>query len=182
MKLLKILAVVFVVLVVLPILVVLGVGMAQPVDHVASSRATYAAPPSEVWSAIADFESWPAWNSAFDTVERLPDVDGHPAWRFDGGFGEMPMAVTEVVEGQRMVTRIPEDAGIGYHGTWTYVVEADGAGTRVTVTEDGSVPSVLFRGVGALFFDHHMAMNAFLVDLGGRFGETIEPQELDPAG
>ena len=176
-KLIMLLGVLAAILVVLTGTVVV-VGFLQPVDHVASSRATYAAAPADVWAKLTDYAGWPAWSSAFDTVERLPDRDGRPYWRFEGGYGPMPIVIAEAVAPARLVTQIPEDADIGYYGTWTYVLAPAGAGTRVTITEAGSVPSPVWRGMSRLFLGQHTAMNALLTDLGASLGEDVEPEEL----
>jgi len=166
-------------LVVLFVLVVLLVGWRQPVDHVASSRAALAAAPEAVWARIVDFERWPEWNSAFTRVVREEDRGGKAYWRFEGGFGPMPMLIEVLEPPQRLVTRIPEDADIGFSGTWTYTLAPrDGGGTTVTVTEEGHVESLLFRGVGALFMDQHTTMNEFLTALAKGFGETVTPEQL----
>lgn len=177
-KLLRILGV-LVGLVVLLVVVVLAVGSRQPVDHVASSRAVIPAPQQEVWERLADFEGWPKWNPGFTAVVREADRDGKPYWRFEGEYGAMPMLVETSEPPARLVTRIPADADIGYSGTWTYALEArEGGGTQVTVTEDGHVESLLFRGIGALFMDEHTTMNAFLVELAASYGAEVVPEEL----
>lgn len=177
--LLKVLGV-LVALVALLLGVVLALGAQQPLDHVASSRATFRLTPDEVWARLADFGSWAQWNGAFDRVTREPDRDGKPYWRFEGGFGPMPMMIEESRAPLELVTRIPEDAKLGFSGTWKYVLApgAEGSST-LTVTETGRVESLLFRGMGALFMDHHDTMNAFLTDLGRSFGEETEPEMLD---
>jgi hypothetical protein len=159
---------------------VLVLGAQQPVAHTASSRATYLRPLEEVWARVADFPTWHEWNGAFTRVVREGDRDGKPCWRFEGAFGPMPMVVEASEPPERLVTRIPVDADLGFSGTWTYAFEPTAAGgTRLTITEDGRVESLLMRGFGALFLGPHDSMNALLVDLGESFGEPIEPEELD---
>ena len=166
-------------LLVLLVVVLLAIGSRQPVDHVASSRIELAAAPEEVWARLADFEAWPSWNAGFTAVVREPDRDGKPYWRFEGEYGAMPMTVEVSEPPVRLVTHIPEDADLGYSGTWTYALAPrEGGGTQVTVTEDGDVESLLFRALGALFMDEHATMNAFLSELADSFGEQVAPEEL----
>ena len=160
------------------ILVVVSVGWLAPRDHVASSRATYAKSPAEVWAVLADFEGWSAWNSAFDAVERGDDRGGRPYWIFTGGWGPLPFVIEESDPPLRMRSRIPEDAELGFHGTWTYELAPNGAGTTLTLTESGTTTSLLFRAIGTLFMDNHTTMNAFLADLGEHFGEEVEVEEV----
>jgi uncharacterized protein YndB with AHSA1/START domain len=166
-------------LLVLLLVVVLVVGWRQPVDHVAASRVELAKPPEEVWARIVDFERWPDWNAAIDKTVREADRGGKPCWRFEGGFGPMPMIIEESTAPLRLVARIPADADLGFSGTWTYeLAPAAAGGTTLTVTEAGHVENLLFRGVGALLMDPHDSMNALLVDLGKSFGADVEPQEV----
>jgi hypothetical protein len=154
-----------------------GVGAAQPVDHRASVRAPFAASQEEIWAVITDFEAYPAWNPAFVEVRRTGDVGGKPCWIYEGEFGPMPTVIDTLEAPAHMVTRIAPEADIGFEGTWSYTLEpaADG-GCVLTLVEDGSVLSPLFRGMGVFFFDHHDAMTAFLTDLGLHLGEAISPE------
>ncbi len=161
------------------VLFVVVVGLSTPRDHVASSRASYAGKPEDVWAVLTDFEGWVAWNSSFDSVERGADRDGKPYWIFaDRHLGELPFVVEESRPPSRMKTRIPEDAGLGFHGTWTYELAADGEGTTLTLTEEGTTTSLLFRAIGTLFMDPNAAMNGLLEDLGEHFGENTQVVEV----
>ncbi len=161
---------------VLAVSALLMAGAAQPVDHVASVRATFAAPAEEVWTTLTDFENYPDWNSMFHTVRRLDDVDGKPCWMYEGDWGPMPTVIDELQPPVRMVTRIAPDADIGFEGTWTYELASVDGGCTLTLTEAGSVTSVLLRGMGVLLFDNHDAMVGFLHDLGHEFGQEVEAQ------
>lgn len=150
-------------------------GLFVPTGHVASGSAAYAQTPEQLWAAISDFESWPDWNSAVTQMVRKPDRDGHAVWVAIGESGEMP-SVVEVSEPPRLlVTRIPEDAGIGFHGSWTYEIDQTTGGARLKITERGEVGNPVFRFV-SLFLDQRATMNRFLEDLGARFGEAVDPE------
>lgn len=156
----------------------LALGAGQPLEHVASVQARFAATPEAVWALATDIEGHPDWLSMFDSVRRVEDVEGRPCWLYEGAFGPMPTVLDELGP-TRMVTRIAPDADLGYEGTWTYTLtpEADG-GCTLTLREDGRVPSLLFRGMGALFFDVHDSMRTWLGDLGTALGETVEPERV----
>ena len=138
----KLLTVVVAVVVAL-VLSLYAVGSMQPVDHVASMRATYAAPPEEVWALMTDFEGYPAWNSMFPQVRRADDVDGKPCWVLEGEWGPMPSVVDLLEPPGRMVTRIAPDADIGFEGTWSYwLVPAEGGGCTLRIQEDGNLKAI----------------------------------------
>ena len=160
--------------VLLLLLVPIVVGGFLPKGHVAAGSAVYAQPPEQLWEVVTDFGSWPEWNSAVTEMARRPDRDGRPVWVAIGEWGEMP-SVVDVSEPPRLlVTRIPEDAGIGFHGSWTYEILAADGGTRLTITERGEVDNAVFRFV-SLFFDQRATLNRFLTDLGAQFGENVTP-------
>ncbi len=157
----------------------LAYGSAQPEDHVAASRAAFARPPAEVFERLVDFEGWPRWNRSVTSVARDPEIDGKPCWRLTGSYGELPIVIEQAEAPERVVTRIPADAGLGFSGTWTYeLAPAPNGGTTVAIREDGHVDSVLVRALGALFMDPHDTMDDLLRDLGASFGESTTPEEV----
>ncbi len=165
-------------IVTLLILGFIGLGALQPVGHVAASRAAYSQSPETVWAAISDFQRWPEWNSAADRMQRATDREGKPVWVMVGEWGEMPSIVDVWEPPSRMVTRIPEDAGLGFGGSWTYEIETAPGGATVQITERGEVESPIFRAI-MLLTGQHGTLEQFLRDLGKKFGETVEPQRVD---
>ena len=157
----------------------LVVGALQPVEHVASSRVELAAERDAVWAALADFASWPEWNGAADAMRRGDDRGGKPVWIMTSEWGDMPSVVETSEAPAKLVTRIPDDADLGFTGSWTYALEElPGGGTRVVVTEHGAVESPLFRFF-LLFTGYHGTQIEFLRDLAARFGEDVEPVPVE---
>ncbi|RMG42697.1 MAG: SRPBCC family protein [Acidobacteria bacterium] len=152
----------------------LGAGLLLPAEHVAVTRARFDAPPEELFPVIADLGSWASWNSAVKEVRPEPARDGRPVFVVAGQWDEIPMVVEVEEPPLRLVTRIPEDAGLGFSGSWTYELAADGEGTVLTITERGRVSNPLFRLLVRLG-DPHATAGAFLRDLGTRFGHPVEP-------
>jgi len=149
-----------------------------PQGHVTAGSAEYAQPPEQLWDVVSDLESWPDWNTAVTQIARRPDRDGRPVWVAVGEWGEMP-SVVDVSEPHRLlVLRIPEDAGIGFHGSWTYEIAAVDGGASLRITERGEVKNPVFRFV-SLFFNQRVTLNRFLTDLGARFGENVTPVAAD---
>jgi hypothetical protein len=154
-------------------------GASRPKDHVARVRASYAAEPAALFERLTAFEAWPTWNSAVARVSPLEARAGKPAFSFEGDFGSMPTIIEETTFPTRLCTRIPEDANLGFSGTWTFEV-APGAtgGSVLTLTEEGHVESALMRAIGALFLDPHATQSALLVDLGRSLSETTTPERV----
>ncbi len=170
-------------LILLGVLVALGgictlIGALRPRDHVARSQATFQAGREVLWEVLADFAAWPEWNSAFETVTQREPRDGKAFWVAKGSWGELPMVMETVERPKLLVTRIPEDAGIGFSGTWRYELEArPEGGTTLTVTERGSVSSPFFRFV-MIFHDNHATQLRFLEDLAAHLKEEVHPKPL----
>lgn len=73
----------------------------------------------------------------------------------------------EIVENQpqrRLVTRIA-DKSLPYGGSWTIDLAPDGAGTRVTIVENGEVYNPFFRFMSRYVIGHTATIDAYLKDL-----------------
>src|SRR4051812_43927389 len=98
------------------------VGMLLPRDHVATVQARIAAPPSSVWTAIADPAGYPAWRPDVTKIDVLPATVTGPSWREHSRHGSITMVVDEADAPRRMVGRIA-DEGLPYGGKWIYEIE-----------------------------------------------------------
>lgn len=159
-------------LVAVPLLVV-AIGAFLPKEHVATCRARFAASPKTLFDTLTDFQRWPDWNPSVKTMERAPDRDGKTVWVATGSWGVMPTILEEIDPPRKLVTRIPEDAKLGFSGSWTYEIAPEGEGAVVSITERGQVGNPVFRFMSALFFDPHKTAEDFLRSLGRRLGESI---------
>ncbi len=141
------------ILVILAVVVVLVaiifvIGSMKPRDHVASISFTVAQPDSVVWATVSDFEKVPEWNhDMVQSVRRIADVDGRPAYREKYGGFEVTNVVREQVPNRRFVREIlPEGS---FSGSWTVELTPAGNATNVTITERGRVDNPFFRGMMA---------------------------------
>ena len=180
MKLARVLGIVILVLVVLAILGY-AVGMALPVAHVASRRATIPAPPDSVWRAILDVEAYPRWRSDVTRVEIDTMRGGRLAWRETSGGDILPLEVVDLQPPSRLEVRIRgEDLPFG--GSWTWRLDPSGpAATRVTITERGEIYAPPFRTMARFAFGYHSTIDRYLRALGRRFGADVEPVDADTA-
>jgi hypothetical protein len=96
-------------------------------------------------------------------------------------WGEMPSVIEVLEPPSRLVTRIPEDAGLGFTGSWTYeLLERPDGGSSLTLTERGEVGSPVFRFL-MIFTGLHRTQLQFLRDLGKHMGTPEEPTPVDAA-
>jgi hypothetical protein len=153
------------------------VGATLPKGHVARRAAHIAKMPDELWATMIDFGAATSWRSDVSNVEMLPLRDGHTVFRETTRQGPVTFEVVEQIAPRRLLVKVA-DRDAPFSGTWTYLLEPEAAGTRVTITERGEVPNPIFRLLSKLFFDPHTSMERYLVALGRRHGQeiTVEAQ------
>lgn len=144
--------------------VVWGIGSQLPQGHVVSRTTRLAAPPDRVFALISDVAAGPSWRTGLERVEVLPPVRGRSRYRETADGENLTMEVETNEPDRRRVTRIVEE-GQPFGGTWTFDLEPDGAGTRLTITERGEVYSSLFRFVQWAFLGYTGTMEQYLADL-----------------
>lgn len=159
--------------------VVYGVGASLPVAHVASVRVHLHAPPESVFTAISDPASAAEWRSDIEKVEILPPSGERPRWRETTSMGPIILVAEEVQPPLRFVTRI-DDPEQPFGGRWIHVLEPIGAGTRVTITEEGEVYDPFFRFMSRFIFGHHATLERYARDLARRFGSEGVVESGDP--
>lgn len=137
------------------------IGVMLPVSHTATASAELDAAPEQVWDLITDIEAFPEWRPDVERVARLDDRDGLPVWRETMSTGHVTFRAEEWSPPHRLVARIA-DEDLPFGGTWTYEIEPVGAGTRLTITEDGEVYNPLFRFMSRFVFGHDSTMRAYL--------------------
>jgi uncharacterized protein YndB with AHSA1/START domain len=152
---------------VVPAAVVYAVGLLTPKDHETGITATFAALPSVVFAAAADFERVPDWFSEVKSVRRIDDVDGQPAYRENYGGFEVTNVV-RVFEPDRKIVReiLPEGA---FSGSWTIELTPADTDTKVTLVERGHVDNPVFRAM-MRFKDNRKTLRAYAAALGRRIG------------
>lgn len=148
-----------------------GFGTNLPDTHALTLKTVYHQPRAQVWQAIADYAAAPQWSPSIARVERRPDQDGLPVWRFyDKDGHHMEVQVVEEVAPERHVSRIVA-TDYPYAGSWTFTLEEAGDKTLVTLTEEGQVKSPLWRLVMRYMMGQDTMVRAYLQELGKKFGE-----------
>ena len=154
---------------------VVVVGALLPRAHVVSRTLRVRRTPAHVWTLITDVAAFPVWRSGVTHVEPLPDRNGRPAWIEHGSTGDIPLETIDAQAPQRLVLRVA-DPTLPFGGTWTYVIAptndpSTGAGSELTITEDGFVSNVIFRFMSRLVFGHHATIDVYLKNVAAKFGE-----------
>ena len=121
-------------------------GWLLPVKHEARQDALINRPIDRIYADIANIEGYSAWVEKYEPIR---------------------VRVEEAVPPTRFVTRI-DDPGQPFGGTWTFTLEPEGAGTRVTIVEHGEVYNPIFRFMSRFVFGHTATMEAFLRSLANR--------------
>jgi uncharacterized protein YndB with AHSA1/START domain len=147
-------------------------GLALPQSHVASRTARINQPPAAIWTAITNIGESPSWRKDVRSIEMRPSKDGKPAWVEHGSSGAIPLAIVEAVPPARLVTRI-DATDLAFGGTWTYELKEDAGATLLTITERGDVYNPIFRALARYAFGHTATIDAYLKNLGKKFGQEI---------
>ena len=147
------------------------VGALRPKTHTVVHAVTLAANPDRVWATIADVERQPEWLPEITQVERLADRDGKPSYREHFGQFAATTVVTVSEPPQRLVKEILP--GGPFSGSWTWALEPEGEGTRLTITEQGTVENPLFRAM-MIFHDNTKSARDYADALAKRLGVGIE--------
>ena len=144
--------------------------------HVSRALNLPKTPPGTVWAVITDHGKDPTWRSDVAATVRLADAHGHAVWQDQFKNGEkMSYETTEFIPNQKLVRLITESGG-PFGGTWTYELKPEGAGTRITITEDGWVSNPIFKVIGTFVIGYHTTMEGYLKNLAVKLGENAAPE------
>jgi len=165
------------VLVALVVLMML-IGACLPANHVASRRAVFHRSPAELYAVASDFAATASWRSGLQKIEMLPARDGQVCYREISSR----RAVTYLVIGndpeKKLVLKIL-DEGLPFGGTWTIEFAPATEGASVRITEHGEVKNALFRFLSRFVFGYTSSMDAYLRDLGRKYGEQVAPEQAN---
>jgi hypothetical protein len=160
------------------IVVAIVIGGRLSRDHVAVVRARYAAPVDSVWAVLSDPLSSASWRKDVKRVEKLADINGHPAWREEASFGPAAFELTQSIDRVSRTVRIADDS-LPFGGEWEYRLAPSGNGTELTLTERGFVKPPLFRFMARFLFGYTGTMRDYLRNLGTRLGEQVTPEIVE---
>lgn len=158
------------------ILIVVVVGALLPKQHHATRAARFHQPPEAIWAAMTNYQEFPSWRSNVTRVEAMQSSNSLPAWReVDSHNQVLPIQTLAMDLPRRMVTEIA-DPSLPFGGTWTTEITPAENGSIVRITEDGKVRNPIFRFMSRFVFGYTSTMDAYLRDLGKKFGETVQAE------
>jgi hypothetical protein len=145
-----------------------AVGATLPVKHRASRRARFRQPPQAIYAVVS---GPPDWRPDVKASAALPDVNGRKRWWEQDAHGKKIGYELIQDSPSRRVTRIAGD-NLPFGGTWTIeIAPLSPTGSEVRVTEDGEIYNVIFRFLSRFVFGYTGSIEAYLRNLGAKFGE-----------
>jgi hypothetical protein len=155
--------------------IVVIIGALLPRAHTATRVATYRQSAGTLFAAARDFATQPSWRTGLVRVDILPPRNGRHCHVEVSKHGAITYAVDEERPGEKLVMRIADEK-LPFGGTWTFEFTASGEGAAVRITEHGEVKNPLFRFMARFAFGYTATMEAYLRDLGRKFGESTDPR------
>ena len=146
-----------------------AIGSMLPLRHSASRRARYKASPDAVYAVLA---GPPDWRTGVKGFGVLGEMNGRKQWWEEDSHGQkITFELVEARPPERLQVKIA-DRGLPFGGTWTFDIAPDAAGgSELRIREDGEIYNVIFRFLAKTVFGYTSTMDAYLSDLGKKFGE-----------
>lgn len=149
-----------------------AIGGTMPPTHTTTSSVTIHQPVAVLWEDLVNVEAYPRWRPEVEAVKRHAGTT--LKWDEDWGMDEQPVTLTAttVEAPNHLVLTIDDNQGM-YSGSWEFVLTPDGDGTRVVVTEQGTIndPFTRFAMVRVAKCTDY-CLNLFLKGLAKKHGET----------
>ena len=147
------------------------IGALLPIKHYATRKARFSQSPDAIYSVLT---GPPDWRADVKASGALPEKNGRKQWWEQDKRGQK--IAYELVEDSpplRRVIRIA-DAGLPFGGVWTFEIASQAAGgSEVRIAEAGEVYNVFFRFLSRFVFGYTSSIEAYLRDLGTKFGEAV---------
>ncbi len=119
-------------------------GFLLPARLVTTGRIVLGTPPEAIWRLLTDLDGMPLWRSDLESLERLPDQNGRPAWREIGSGGSRVMELAEAEPPHRLVLQRTVE-GKPALPTRSFDLVSTPQGTVLTFKEDREVLNPLGR-------------------------------------
>lgn len=167
-------------LAVIMIVVILGIyagGYFLPPNHTSKTRAMLNRRPDQIFDLLTDFGKWPMWNKEASNAARMPDKNGHQVWLLGDHILEIVQVVPPVNGVGQIFTRL-SDPKSPFQGTWTWLIEPIGGAATLTVIEEGTIKSPVWRFLAKYLFGHHATGKNLLFTIGNSIQQVITLEEV----
>jgi hypothetical protein len=125
----------------------LVVGMILPRTQLVSRSMSLHQRPEMIWQTLLEYGGFPASLALRTTVERLPDREDRPTWKFIHSNGlQQTLEASEVIPLRRIV--IPSQYNNRPCGWSAWDIQEHDGGSRVTMTVCSEISNPLHRLVG----------------------------------
>jgi hypothetical protein len=155
---------------------VAAIGALLPVRHHATRRARFRASPDALYAVLA---GPPDWRTGVRSFGVLPEADGRRRWWEEDSYRhKVTYELVEALPGRRLQVRIAQ-TGLPFGGAWIFDIAPAGpdgpsGGAQLRVSEDGEIHNLIFRFLARFVFGYYGSIDAFLRDLGAKFGQAVE--------
>lgn len=141
-------------------------GGRMPAEHTATATIVVGAPQAAVWQRIGDVAATRQWRKSVKSVTMLAPKDGKPCWIEDLGRPITVCLTRQLPQKLRIVSVANAN---NFFGSWSFLVQPESpTTTRVTITEDATLPSPFLRA-GSALVGADWNQKAYLKDLANSF-------------
>jgi uncharacterized protein YndB with AHSA1/START domain len=151
----------------MPLLVWLW-GRRLPSRHETRRTVRVAATREAVFALLTDVRAIPKWRKWVGRVDRLAS-EPRVRYREYGPQGTLELEIEEATAPSKLVLRTAPRRRMVFEGTWTYELEVDDDGCRVTLTERGEVRSAMARVFAIYVLGHATHVERTLAALVSHF-------------
>ena len=157
--------------------IIFAIGLGLPKTHRAESRITLEKSPAEVWEIVRNPAALVGTWSELSESRRVEDPGGREVWQQKAGGFPMRLIIEKSNPPSRLVTRIDADQKSAFGGTWTYTLNPAGAGTTLSIVEDGFVNNPFFRTIMTVM-GKHRTIDGYLKALADKLDEPVRPEHV----
>ncbi|MEI6739417.1 MAG: SRPBCC family protein [Gemmatimonadaceae bacterium] len=152
-------------------------GLVTPRVHTLARTVVVPRAAAETWAVIREVGRYADWRHDLEFAEVVDTDQPQPRWRETSTRGSVTFGITRDVAPTTMVAVIL-DEDLPIEGEWTWTVTPEGDGTRVTITERGSIKNPIIRFIAAHLLGYHRSMDTYLRALAQHLG-VARPEPVD---
>jgi hypothetical protein len=151
-------------------------------EHIVSRAVDLPLRPPDVWAIVTDYAAATQWVPHLQRTEMLPQRPGRDVWReHDRGGPAIELETVEATAPHRLVRSIVDERGV-FRGRWEYEIADAGEGSRLTITEYGTIANPIIRYLARRWMDPAQYLQRYLQALAQhcRLAAQCSPSPGDP--